>query len=372
MPRTQKLSSLFHLPRRTVQMQLALLYGGLFLASAVALLALTTFFVHTGVGSSRPAPGSVPALPGPNPVSQDVHQVVISSAVALAIMGVFSFALGWLVAGRLLQPMRTITAAARDISASSLHPRLDLDGPDDEFKELGRTLDDLFGRLEASFEAQRHFVANASHELRTPLTAERSLLRVTLADPDASAETWRSTGEELLQLGDQQGRLIEALLTLATSEGGAQDRQLVDLAKVAQNVVLVRQHEAERQGLHFGTALTEAQAVGDPNLVEILVANLVDNALRHNVPRGRVEISTKTTAGRAVISVSNTGTVIPLEEVDHLFQPFHQIGNQRIGQDDGHGLGLAIVQAIASAHGAALAARARPDGGLDIDVTFQN
>jgi signal transduction histidine kinase len=165
MPRTNL--AVFRWPRPTVRLKLSLLYGGLFLGSAVALLALTTFLVRSGVGSVAVTPGQMLVFPGPDPASQDVHRVIVSAALALAIMGVLSFALGWVVAGRLLRPLRTITAAARDISATNLHRRLALDGPDDEFRELGRTLDDLFGRLEASFEAQRHFVANASHELRT-------------------------------------------------------------------------------------------------------------------------------------------------------------------------------------------------------------
>jgi signal transduction histidine kinase len=323
MSRLRTPASVFHLPRRTVRMQLAVLYGGLFLFSAAALLVLTNLLVHSGVsmGSVRQVPGGALAgsrhgtdlyqLGQQNAVSQDVHQLAVSSAVALVIMGVFSFALGWLVAGRLLRPLRTITATARDISASSLHRRLALGGPDDEFTELGETLDDLFGRLEASFESQRHFVANASHELRTPLTVERTLLQVALADPDATAEALRSTCEKLLKLGDQQERLIEALLTLASSERGVEQRETFDLAEVAEKIVLGRSQEADRRGVRVDATLSPAPIAGDPSLVQSLVANLVDNALRHNVAGGRAEISTTATAGRASISVGNNGTSDP-------------------------------------------------------------
>jgi signal transduction histidine kinase len=214
-------------------------------------------------------------------------------------------------------------------------------------------------------------VANASHELRTPLTVERTLLQVALADPEATAQALRSTCEELLTLGDQQARLIESLLALATSERGVEQRESFDLSEVAEKVLLIRRQEAERRGIHVDATLAAAPTVGDPSLVESLVANLVDNALRHNGAGARVEISTAASGGRATISVSNTGSVIALDQVDRLFKPFQRLGNERIHHTDGHGLGLAIVLAIVSAHGATLAARARPQGGLDIEVSFR-
>jgi signal transduction histidine kinase len=347
-------------------MQLALLYGGLFLATAVALLVLTYLFVGS---SSSPAPGT-PAGPSTNPVSSDIQHFAAGSAIALAIIGLFSFGLGWLVAGRLLRPLRTITAAARDISASNLHQRLGLDGPGDELTELGETLDDLFGRLEAAFESQRHFVANASHELRTPLAGQRTLLQVALADPDASTEDLRAACEEALQLGEQQERLIDALLTLATSERGVERWEPFDLGEVTETVLLGRRQEAERRGIRIDASIVAGSALGDPRLVKSLVANIVDNALRHNMTGGRVEISTISAPGRATISVSNTGPAVPPAEVERLFQPLQQLGRERVRHSDGHGLGLAIVQAIARAHDAKITASARPGGGLDIEVTF--
>ncbi|MGH3188447.1 MAG: sensor histidine kinase [Streptosporangiaceae bacterium] len=359
--------------RPTVRTRLAVVYGGLFLASAAAILALTILFLHTGVGSVTPVPGTATSGPGTGlqqATSSDVRQVAVSYAVAFAIIGVFSVALGWLIAGRLLRPLRTIAATARHISVGNLHQRLALDGPDGEFRELGLTLDDLLGRLEASFESQRHFVANASHELQTPLTAGRTILQVALADPDATAQTLRSTCQKLLSLGDEQQHLIQALLTLASSERGIEQREAIDLAEIAGQSVLARTGEAGRRGIHLDAALTTALTAGDPALVASLVANLVDNALRHNVAGGRVTISTITTAGRASISVGNTGPVIPAGEVSQLLQPFQRLGAERVHHSDGHGLGLAIVHAIATAHDATLAARPRPKGGLDIEVSF--
>jgi signal transduction histidine kinase len=359
--------SAFHLPRRTVRMQIALLYGGLFLASAVALLALTYLFVHS---SSSRAPGSPSGNLDANPTSSDVRAFAVGSAVALAIMGVFSFALGWLVAGRLLRPLRTITATAQDISATNLHQRLSLSGADDELTELGRTLDDLFGRLEASFESQRHFVANASHELRTPLAGQRTLLQVAVADPDASTRDLRAACEEALQLGEQQERLIDALLTLATSERGVELWEPFDLGEVTESVVLGCRQEAERRGITIDASVVMAPVVGDPRLVERLVANLLDNALRHNMTGGSVAISTISAPGRATLSVSNTGPVVSPPMVDRLFLPFRQAGRERVGLNDGHGLGLTIVRAIAEAHEATVSAAARTEGGLEIAVTF--
>jgi signal transduction histidine kinase len=264
-----------------------------------------------------------------------------------------------------------MTPAAQEISATNLDRRLSLDGPDDELTELGRTLDDLFGRLQASFESQRQFVANASHELRTPLAGQRTLLQVALADPDADAQALRSTCEEALQLSGQQERLIDALLTLATSERGVESWEPFDLAQLTEDIVHSRRPDAERHGVQIDATLDEVHAIGDASLVESLVANLLDNAIRHNVADGTVEISTRATHDGARLTVSNTGAGVPSVDVERLFQPFQRLGDQRVGPADGHGLGLTIVKAIATAHGANLTARPGPQGGLDIQVTFR-
>jgi signal transduction histidine kinase len=373
--------SALRIPRRTLRMRLALLYAALFCVSAAALGAVAVIFkpnflVHSSYRAaphqpSHPVPCCASAPPSfaatiAHHVSHNVAGVVMVAVMALLALGV-----GWFLAGRVLRPLRAIISSARAISASNLHQRLALNGPDDEFTELGETLDDLFGRLQASFEAQRRFVANASHELRTPLAAGRTLLQVALADPGASTETLRSACQEALDLGEQQDRLIAALLTLADSERGIERWEPFDLAEIAQNVILDRQHEADRRGISVATALSAASATGDPRLAEILVANLVDNALRHNRPDGRVQVSTAITDGRATLSVSNTGTHVPPREVDRIFQPFQRVGGDRTHHTGGHGLGLAIVRAIAGAHGAALAASSRPEGGLDIQVSFR-
>jgi signal transduction histidine kinase len=357
-------------PRRTLQARLALLYTGVFFASGVVLLAIPDLALLGVNSTTRAGGGPAPshALVGA-PNGPDIHQLVAGSAIALVVLVPLSLVLGWLVAGRLLRPLRTITATARDISSGNLHRRLALGEPDDELKQLGSTLDDLFARLEASFESQRRFVANASHELRTPLAGQRTLIQVALADPGASAETLRSACEEVLTLSALQERLIDALLTLATSERGVERWETLDLAEVAGNVLASRRQEAAERGVEVEAALGPAPVAGDPRLLESLVANLVDNGLRHNRPGGRVEVRTAKVAGRASLSVRNAGPVVPEGEVQRLLQPF-QRGRDRTRQAGGHGLGLAIVQAIARAHGAAVTAQARPEGGLDVSVRF--
>jgi len=297
--------------------------------------------------------------------SSDSHHLLVDSGIALAVVGVLALLAGWFVAGRMLRPIRTITRAARRISSTSLHERLSLRGPDDELKELGDTLDDLFARLEASFEAQRHFVANASHELRSPLTRERALVQVALGDP-STPDVWRSTGEALLASNRKQESLLEALLTLASSESELDRREQTDLADVCRSV-LPRPDHLEVQ---IETALQPASIDGDPRLVERLVANLVDNAVVHNVPGGRVRVATGEADCHAVLTVTNTGPVIGAAEVDRLFQPFQRRDARRGQHENGHGLGLSIVRAIATAHDATLDARAIDDGGLTISVAF--
>jgi signal transduction histidine kinase len=347
---------------RTLRLQLALLYAGAFVVLAAALLAVSGLLVRSGSVSVTGSSSSQSAFVGRH----------FNVGPALVFLGavVIAVALGWLIAGRSLRPLRTITATARDISASNLSRRLSITGREDEFTELGETLDDLFARLEASFQAQRHFVANASHELRTPLTAERTLLQVALADPGATAETLRSTCQQVLALGDQQERLIEALLTLASSERGIDQWAPFDLAEIAAKAIVDHRQEADRRGIRIDATLDPAKATGDPSLADSLVANLVDNAIRHNLDGGRAEISTTATDGQAQLAIGNTGAVILPGEVDRLFQPFQRLGTERVGQAGGNGLGLAIARAIAGVHGATLTANARHDGGLDIQVSF--
>ena len=398
------------LPRRTVRLRLTLVYGGLFLLSGAALLAITYLLVSRSLPAG-PITGraGAPSVAQPGGVSSgavfvqaragncgfltgtlgtpaqvaaraqrclsqqrslELNQLLTESGIALAIMTVVSIGLGWLVAGRALRKLSTITAAARSISASSLHARLALAGPDDELKELGDTFDGLLARLEAAFGAQRQFVANASHELRTPLARQRTLIEVALAEPQPSVAALQNVCRRVLATGEQQERLIEALLTLARGQRGLDRREPVDLAAITGDVLLSRQPEAELRGLTVAATLRPAPALGDARLAERLAANLVDNAVRHNVAHGTIGVTTGTQAGHAVLSVWNTGPVIPRDQVGGLFQPFQRSAADRTGAGEGQGLGLSIVAAIAEAHGAWLQANALTGGGLVVQAGF--
>jgi signal transduction histidine kinase len=395
-----------HLPAPTIRLRLTLIYGCLFLCSGAALLAITYalerhqytsgFFISSGKDAATasnvhvaPA-GAVKLLQqkvgtfvpvGPRTIAADPkivlaaaqgqsdaarNQLLVNSAIALAIMAVLSIWLGWVIAGRALRPLRTITNAAREISASNLHRRLALEGPDDELKQLGTTFDGLLARLEASFDAQRQFVANASHELRTPLTLERTLLELALSDRDPSIDSYRHTCEQLLAVGQQQERLIEALLTLSRSQRGLASHQPVDLAAIAATAAAAADHA----GLVFDANLRPARTTGDPRLVERLVANLISNAICHNTAGGRVELTTESRDGRALLAVGNTGPTIPEGELERIFQPFQRLDSARTADANGLGLGLSIVKAIADAHNATITTRGKSDGGLQIEVGF--
>jgi signal transduction histidine kinase len=356
--------------RPTLRTRMALFYAALICTSVIAVIGITFAFAPDARRRGR-----VPGQPGPVSAGHPRVLAIGPSAlttvlIAMAILAMVSLALGWLIAGRFVRPLQSIITTARDISVSNLHRRLGLRGRGDEFTELGQTLDDLFTRLEASFDSQRNFIANASHELRTPLSAGRALLQVALADPEPTVETLRAACQEAVELSDRQERLIAALLTLASSQRGLVQTESLDLAEITRKVILGRQHEAGRHNISLSTALHAAPATGDPRLAESLIGNLIDNAIRHNVPGGQVRISTALTSAGAAITVGNTGTLIPPDAVEYLFQPFRQLGTQRIRRSEGHGLGLAIIRAIADAHGAALTASPRLHGGLDMEVVF--
>jgi signal transduction histidine kinase len=302
--------------------------------------------------------------------SKELHQLLIESGVALGIMALVSIVLGYVIGGRVLRPLRTITATTHDISASNLHERLALDGPDDELKELGDTIDGLLERLDASFRSQRQFVANASHELRTPLARQRTLAQVALSDPDASADSLRAAHERILASGEQQEQLIDALLTLSRVHAGAVGRQRVDIAPIVRDLLGAREAEAEARQLLVIPTLHAAPLWGDPRLVERLAANLIDNALRHNLPGGMVVVQTGTRAGHGWLAVANDGPLVEPGQIERLYEPFERLEAERTHAGEGFGLGLCIVRAIAVAHGASLTTEARPGGGLHVEVRF--
>ncbi|GAA1652989.1 sensor histidine kinase [Actinoplanes couchii] len=326
-------------------------------------------------------------IPAGDPSSPDLtgtgagagpRQLGIGIAVAVAVLIPLSLIVGRLVAVYFLRPLRAITTTAAAISAGNLHQRLDLGEPTDELTELGAILDDLFARLQASFDAQRHFVANASHELRTPIAGQRTLLEVALADPDP--DNLRMACREAIQLGEQQERLVAALLDLAVSERGLKTRGPIDLARVTERAVSSRRDLATERQITLVADLTPAVTSGDPRLMGILITNLIDNAIRHNHPGGHVVVTLKRPseplhrgdipipglATSTMLTVTNSGPPIPADELDRLRRPF-----ERLRPHQGFGLGLAIADAVARAHDATLVTTARPEGGLDVTVSFR-
>ncbi|MEV6966041.1 HAMP domain-containing sensor histidine kinase [Hamadaea sp. NPDC051192] len=365
-------------PRHRLRRRFTALYGVMAVLSGVILLGIVFVLAQDLPPADAPAPaGAPPAGSGPVGVPPAVFldfraDLVLVCGIALAIMAVLSLGLGWLYAGRMLRPVRQMTGRLQQISGSNVHERLALAGPRDEFKELGDTIDGLLARLEAALDGQKRFVANAAHELRTPLTVEHALIEEPLIDPDATVEAYRANFERLLAVNRERGRLLESLLTLAGSEhGGTHGREHaepVDLAVLVEQALLDRAAAADRQEVRVKKSVRPAYLLGDPALLARLVANLCDNAFHYNVAGGVIEVATRTDTGLAVLVVSNTGPVIPPDEVQRLFEPFQRL--HRVADDDRHGLGLSIVRAIVAAHDGQLTASARPGGGLMVEIAF--
>ncbi|HJS93287.1 MAG TPA: HAMP domain-containing sensor histidine kinase [Solirubrobacteraceae bacterium] len=377
---------LLHLPSRTVRLRLTLLYSGLFLVSGVALL-VTTYLLfrgNTGVDLIVPHGSAVPGGHSGAPPNSDairqvrqmyaaavarkthgLHEGLIQSGIALAIMTVVSVALGWLVAGRVLRPLRTMTARTRQISERNLNERLGLSGPRDELKDLADTVDGLLARLEAHVAEQQRFAANASHELRTPLALTQTLLDVARQDPN------RDNGELVNRLHEVNTRAIdltEALLLLSRADRRSFTRDNVDLSLIAEEATETLLPLAEKRDVTIETSGEPNATSGSHALLLQMVTNLVHNAIVHNLPEhGTVWVTTSAHPETAVLTVENTGEQLtPL--VGTLAEPF-QRGTQRIRADHaGVGLGLAIVKSITEAHDGTLSLAPRDAGGLCVTV----
>jgi signal transduction histidine kinase len=388
------------LPGRTVRVRLTILYGLLFLGCGALLLAISSGVVvgsSSAVASSPSLHTSVPPTTALGKADVEVrllegkiaqleaqkqaanqanqhqlsHVLFTAALIALAIMTVISLAVGWLIAGRALRPVREMTAAAQRISEDSLHERLDLHGPKDELKELGDTIDGLLERLEAAFNAQRRFVANASHELRTPLTTMRAALDVAVAKPEPAPPQTIALAARLRTELDRIERLLEAFLVLAR----AQHRSLPGRAVVPLDYIVgsaLADQAAAIRAMNLTVQDTSAEGgawtSGSLALLTRMVENVIDNAVCHNASGGWISITTRSNDGRAELIVDNGGQVIDQRQVDQLSQPFRRLEADRVGTDKGSGLGLSIVAAIAEAHGGKLDLRARPGGGLRVCV----
>jgi len=374
------------MPPRTIRLRLTVLYGVVSVLSAAVLLAITIMLADGLTPRTTPVPGQAATTSGQQALAQalariaqlqaqlrqvdPLHQLLVAAAAALAIMAGTSIALGWVVAGRALRPLRAITTATQQISEEDLHRRLAMPGPRDELTNLADTIDGLLARLQAAFEGQQNFVANASHELRTPLAASRTMLEVALADPAASAAALRSACQDVLIEERHQERLIDALLTLARSQRGLDRRKPLDLGAITTDILRTREPDAASRDVTVSASIASAPVLGDDGLLRQLAANLIDNALRHNVPHGTLSIHVTSDRDHSTLKVANTGPVIAQDEIGRLLQPFQRLSSRRPADDDGLGLGLPIVAAITRAHHATLLVSPGDCGGLNIEASF--
>ncbi len=398
-------------PPRGIRLRLTLLYSSLFLAGGAVLLGITFGLVSNSLNSgAASAPQSSPnraliqqckekvthlnatANAGGKSTKESESLACQKAFVAGAeaeraaqrahtmreleewsLIGLFaltlaSAGLGWGVSGRALRPVRDITEAARRASERHLGERINLHGPDDELKELADTFDDMLERLDVAFAAQRQFVANASHELRTPLTSMRTAIDVALAKPNRTTEQLEATAEKVRRSIDRAEHTVDALLTLAVSNQGTTDMEPLDLATEVEDALDGLAAQSQTSGLRVDTELSPAEVSGSPVLLQRLVANLVENAVVHNVPAGWVRVRAGTSGGSAYLEVANSGPVVCEDDLPHLFEPFHR-ADARVGST-GVGLGLSIVQSVGEAHGARIQALASAGGGLVVTVTM--
>ncbi len=416
-------ASLVHLLRPTIRLRAALTFAALFLVAGTGLLALNYVVLDHSLSTGHPSV-AVPSYPASQIIRQAeavirsplsppldkaaargqlalalshpharlsggllpqvgseqaaqaaqarafgdaLSQLLRQSAMILAPLALLAIALGWLVAARILGPIRRVTQAARHLSAARLHQRLQLHGRSDELKELGDTFDGMLARLEAAFESQRRFVANASHELRTPLTIMRTELEVTLDRGQASPQDLRAMGEVFRAAVTRSERLADGLLALAESERGLAQTEPADLAQLVRPALSQVAAAARQAGIQLTTALTPAPVTGTRVLLERLIENLADNGIRHNRPGGWLTIRTASRAGTVELTAESSGPCITPQEAASLFEPFQRLHAGRVSIA-GSGLGLSIVRAVARAHGGDATAAPVDGGGLRVTV----
>jgi signal transduction histidine kinase len=369
--------------RTTLRWRLTLVYAAVAVTVGLLLLVLSAVLVDRALsaGSLDLPRGLAVRLPDGRLLTLEALQAQLRSEAldrlvrqglwALLVLGALGTAVSYVLAGRVLRPLQDITATARRLSAERLDSRIGLAGPQDELRELADVFDDMLDRLQASFEAQRRFVADASHELRTPLAVMRTEVDVALADPDAPAEELRAAAVVVRDATERAGRLVDSLLLLARSDrlqvDGLPHRERVELPDVVAVALSSVAREVAERRLQVASSSAPAAVLGDRVLLERLAGNLVENAVRHNVDGGWLRADTGTVEGRARLQVSSSGPVVPPEEVEHLFEPFRRHGTARTARR-GAGLGLAIVRAVVAAHGGSVSATAPAAGGLVVTV----
>ena len=377
----------------TIRLRLTLLYGAVFLVTGAVLLTIGYLLVRNNLShhhqlreilsklGRKPssddglitralgfAPGSSEAKVAHAVANQitasALHTLLIEYLVALLAVTMASVATGYLLAGRALRPLRAITATARRVSSENLGERIALEGPNDELRELADTFDRMLARLDGAFASQRHFVANSSHELRTPLAIMRTEVDVTLSDPDATVDELRAMGEAVRETVDRCELLIAGLLMLARSEAATGRGEPVDVAALAGDCITDLRARAQEAHVEVHDELEPAWMLGEPALLERMVANLLDNGIHHNEPGGFLVVSTRARGGRLELRVRNGGARIDPADAQQLVEPFRRLHRSV----DGFGLGLSIVRSVAEAHGGGATVIARDEGGLEVIV----
>jgi signal transduction histidine kinase len=368
--------------------RMTMLYGTLFLLAGSLVVGATYFFTvravnakfHVSFTSTQLQPGT-PLAPNRtfSAMQGDIDQQLAAhrreilgellqiSILALVILGVLTIVIGYLIAGRMLRPLHTVTATARRLSESNLHERIGLAGPRDEIKDLADTFDGMLDRLHRAFDSQRRFIANASHELRTPLTMTRTAIEVALARRDTPPET-KALGHKLLIANDRHARLIDGLLTLARSERELRTHSSVDVAVLATHAIDQLGPDARNAGVDIKQVLHSGATTGNPVLLERSVVNLVENAIKYNVTAGKVWVRTGRLDGHVFVTVENTGPSVSPTDAEAIFEPFRRLRGSRVQSDRGAGLGLSIVQAVMQAHGGTVKTIPRTGGGLAITL----
>lgn len=384
--------------RPTIRIRLTLLYGGMFLIAGILLLTIIYLLAARAMNDGavmpiqvsgrdlRVASDSCPLPPSSLATADELNEAIHlcmqsqreaaldsllkRSLLALLGLAIAAFAFGYVMAGRVLSPLGRITRTARQVAGSDLHRRIELDGPNDELRELSDTFDEMLDRLDRAFTSQQRFVANASHELRTPLAINRTLLEVQLSDPEAGPEV-QQLSKTLLATNERSEQLVEGLLLLARSENEIVDRKPVDLSEAASHAVEQVRGEAERRGVELRGVRQPVYVQSNGVLLERIAMNLTQNAVRYNITEGGwISVDTRSGSGQAVLTVENTGPQVPAYEIDNLFEPFRRLRTERTGSDKGVGLGLSIVRSVVRAHGGTITAEPRGEGGLIMRVVL--
>jgi signal transduction histidine kinase len=381
--------------RPTFRLRLTGLFAILFVAASAALLALTYLLVQHALAGiltpitpatlhGQPAAGVPTPPPAPATVGQlhdfmvryrqaihdqALHEVLVQSSIALGVMALVGALGAWLLAGRILRPLRRITETARRLSQETLDQRIGAGGPDDELRQLADTFDGMLARLQAAFASQRRFMANVSHELRSPLATQRTLIEVALASPRPTRDRLTGALRSLLGAVDEQQRLVEGMLVLAASERGLEHREPVDMRAVVTEAVSAASGQAGEAGVSLESDLSPAQVVGHRPLLGRMVGNLLENGIRYNQAGGRLRLRLTSAGSEVCLTVTNSGSVVSPDRIDALFEPFRRLEADRTALG-GLGLGLSVVRAVVLAHGGSVHARPGPEGGLEVTVVL--